>query len=281
MSSQTQKKRITTADIAARKSGEPIVCLTAYDAPMAAILDEHCDVLLVGDSVGMVVHGLPSTVGVTIDMMIMHGKAVMRGSEQALIVIDMPFGSYEASPQLAFENATRLLKETGAQAVKLESGRYAAEAIKFLVERGIPVMGHVGLRPQAINVYGAFKARGRTTAERAEILAEAEATALAGAFAIVVEGVAEDLAREITERVKTPTIGIGASSVCDGQILVTQDMLGMFDWTPKFVKRYANLRSAIKDAIAQYAGEVRRRSFPEAAQVYRLDQPARPGKPVA
>lgn len=281
MSSQTQKKRITTADIAARKSGEPIVCLTAYDAPMAAILDEHCDVLLVGDSVGMVVHGLPSTVGVTIDMMIMHGKAVMRGSEQALIVIDMPFGSYEASPQLAFENATRLLKETGAQAVKLESGRYAAEAIKFLVERGIPVMGHVGLRPQAINVYGAFKARGRTTAERAEILAEAEATALAGAFAIVVEGVAEDLAREITERVKTPTIGIGASSVCDGQILVTQDMLGMFDWTPKFVKRYANLRSSIKDAIAQYAGEVRRRSFPEAAQVYRLDQPARPGKPVA
>ena len=281
MSSQTPKKRVTTADIATRKGGEPIVCLTAYDAPMASILDEHCDVLLVGDSVGMVVHGLPTTVGVTIDMMIMHGKAVMRGSEQALIVIDMPFGSYEASPQLAFENATRLLKETGAQAVKLESGRYAAEAIKFLVERGVPVMGHVGLRPQAINVYGAFKARGRTTSERAEILAEAEATALAGAFAIVVEGVAEDLAREITERVKTPTIGIGASSVCDGQILVTPDMLGMFDWTPKFVKRYANLRSSIKDAVAQYAGEVRRRSFPEAAQVYRLDQPTRPGKPVA
>lgn len=281
MSSQTLKKRTNTADIAARKGGEPIVCLTAYDAPMAAILDEHCDVLLVGDSVGMVVHGLPSTVGVTMEMMIMHGRAVMRGSERALVVVDMPFGSYEASPELAFENATRLLKETGAQAVKLESGRYAADAIRFLVERGVPVMGHVGLRPQAINVYGAFKARGRTTSERAEILAEAEATAQAGAFAIVVEGVAEDLAREITDRIRTPTIGIGASAACDGQILVTQDMLGLFDWTPKFVKRYASLKSAINDAVGQYAGEVRRRSFPEAAQVYRLETPPRPGKTSA
>jgi 3-methyl-2-oxobutanoate hydroxymethyltransferase len=278
MSKQTTIKRTTTADIAARKGGEPIVCLTAYDAPMASILDQHCDLLLVGDSVGMVVHGLPSTVGVTMDMMIMHGQAVMRGSERALVVVDMPFGSYEASPQQAFENATRLLKETGAQAVKLESGRYAADAIKFLVERGVPVMGHVGLRPQAINVYGAFKARGRTTSERAEILAEAEATANAGAFAVVVEGVAEDLAREITERLKTPTIGIGASSACDGQILVTHDMLGVFDWTPKFVKRYAGLRTAIADAVAQYASEVRRRSFPEPAQVYRLDAPGKPEK---
>ncbi len=278
MSSQTTVKRTTTADIAARKGGEPVVCLTAYDAPMASILDPHCDILLVGDSVGMVVHGLPSTVGVTIDMMIMHGRAVMRASERALVVIDMPFGSYEASPAQAFENATRLLKETGAQAVKLESGRYAADAIKFMVERGVPVMGHVGLRPQAINVYGAFRARGRTTTERAEILGEAEATAKAGAFAVVVEGVAEDLAREITERISAPTIGIGASSVCDGQILVTQDMLGLFDWTPKFVKRYASLRSSITDAVVQYASEVRRRSFPEAAQVYRLDSPTRPKK---
>jgi 3-methyl-2-oxobutanoate hydroxymethyltransferase len=278
MSKQIAAKRTTTADIAARKGGEPIVCLTAYDAPTAAILDQHCDLLLVGDSVGMVVHGLPSTVGVTMEMMILHGQAVMRGSERALVVVDMPFGSYEATPAQAFENATRLLKETGAQAVKLESGRYAADAIRFMVERGVPVMGHVGLRPQAINVYGAFKARGRTTAERAEILAEAEATANAGAFAIVVEGVAEDLASEITERVKTPTIGIGASSKCDGQILVTPDMLGVFDWTPKFVKRYASLRSAISDAVAEYASEVRRRSFPEPAQVYRLDAPVRPGK---
>ncbi|MCB2097677.1 MAG: 3-methyl-2-oxobutanoate hydroxymethyltransferase, partial [Parvularculaceae bacterium] len=178
----------------------------------------------------------------------------------------------------AFDNASRLLKETGAQAVKLESGRYAADTIRFLVERGVPVMGHVGLRPQAINVYGAFKARGRTTAERAETLAEAEATANAGAFAIVVEGVAEDLAREITERISTPTIGIGASSVCDGQILVTPDMLGLFDWTPKFVKRYAGLRASIREAVDQYASEVRRRSFPEAAQVYRLDSSAPPRK---
>lgn len=278
MSLQKSTKRVTTADIAARKGGEPIVCLTAYDAPTAAILDEHCDLLLVGDSVGMVVHGLPSTVGVTMEMMILHGQAVMRGSERALVVVDMPFGSYEASPAQAFENASRLLKETGAQAVKLESGRYAAEAIRFMVDRGVPVMGHVGLRPQAINVYGAFKARGRTTAERAEILAEAEATANAGAFAVVVEGVAEDLAREITERIGAPTIGIGASSICDGQILVTQDMLGLFDWTPKFVKRYASLRASIREAVAQYAAEVRRRSFPEAAQVYRLDAPGRPGK---
>ncbi|MGD9799537.1 MAG: 3-methyl-2-oxobutanoate hydroxymethyltransferase [Parvularculaceae bacterium] len=278
MSAQATKKRISTADIAARKGGEPIVCLTAYDAPMASILDDQCDLLLVGDSVGMVVHGLPTTVGVTMEMMILHGQAVMRGSERALVVVDMPFGSYEASPQQAFDNASRLLKETGAQAVKLESGRYAADTIRFLVERGVPVMGHVGLRPQAINVYGAFKARGRTTAERAETLAEAEATANAGAFAIVVEGVAEDLAREITERIATPTIGIGASSVCDGQILVTPDMLGLFDWTPKFVKRYAGLRASIREAVDQYASEVRRRSFPEAAQVYRLDSSAPPRK---
>ncbi len=278
MSAQSVKKRITTADIAARKGGEPIVSLTAYDAPTAAILDEYCDILLVGDSVGMVVHGLPSTVGVTMEMMILHGQAVMRGASRALVVIDMPFGSYEASKEQAFENAARLLKETGAQAVKLESGRYAAETIRFLVERGVPVMGHVGLRPQAINVYGAFKARGRTTAERAEILAEAEATAGAGAFAVVVEGVSEDLAQEVTERIKAPTIGIGASPACDGQILVTQDMLGLFDWTPKLVKRYAALRTAIRGAVEAYAGEVRQRSFPEAAQVYRLD-PAKPVKP--
>ena len=278
MSAQGSAKRTSTADIAGRKGGEPIVCLTAYDAPMAAIIDEQCDLILVGDSVGMVVHGLPSTVGVTMEMMILHGRAVMRGSSRALVVVDMPFGSYESSPQQAFDNASRLLKETAAQAVKLESGRYAAETIRFLVERGVPVMGHVGLRPQAINVYGAFKARGRTTAERAEILAEAEATANAGAFAVVVEGVAEDLAREITERIAAPTIGIGASSICDGQILVTPDMLGLFDWTPKFVKRYASLRASIREAVDQYASEVRGRRFPEAAQVYRLDSPSRPGK---
>ena len=275
MSARTTKKRLSTTDIAARKGAEPLVCLTAYDAPTAAILDEHCDILLVGDSVGMVVHGLPSTVGVTMEMMVLHGRAVMRGAATALVVVDMPFGSYEGSPLTAFENASRLLMETGAQAVKLESGRYAADTIRFLVDRGVPVMGHVGLRPQAINVVGGFKARGRNTTERAEIIAEAEASASAGAFAIVVEGVAEDLAREITDRVSVPTIGIGASAECDGQILVTPDMLGLFDWTPKFVKRYAGMRSMMHEAVAQYASEVRARRFPEPAQVYQLN-PAAP-----
>lgn len=270
MSAQTQSSRMTAAAIAARKGGEPIVCLTAYDAPTARLLDPHCDLLLVGDSVGMVVHGLPSTVGVTLEMMILHGQAVMRGASSALVVVDMPFGSYEHSPEQAFANSARVLKETGAQAVKLESGRYAAETIRFLVERGVPVMGHVGLRPQAVNVTGGFKAQGRTTKERATILAEAEAAVAAGAFAIVVEGVAEDLAREITAKVSAPTIGIGASAACDGQILVTQDMLGLFDWTPKFVKRYADLRTAITGAAEKYAADVRARQFPEAAQVYRL-----------
>ncbi len=266
------RRRTTTKDIASRKGGEPIVCLTAYDAPTASILDRHCDLLLVGDSVGMVVHGLPSTVGVTLDMMIMHGQAVMRGAHQALVVVDMPFGSYEASPEIAFENAARILQETGAQAVKLESGRYAADTIRFLVERGVPVMGHVGLRPQAVHVTGGFKAKGKEETEREEIMAEARAAADAGAFAIVVEGVAEDLAREITNVTPVPTIGIGASPACDGQILVTQDMLGLFDWTPKFVKRYASLRTAIDDAVSAYAEEVRARRFPEPAQLYYLDK---------
>jgi 3-methyl-2-oxobutanoate hydroxymethyltransferase len=265
-----------------RKGGEPIVCLTAYDAPMAAILDEHCDVLLVGDSVGMVVHGLPSTVGVTVDMMVMHAKAVMRTAQRALVVVDLPFGSYESGPKEAFRNASKILAETGAQAVKLESGRYAAKTIRFLVERGVPVMAHVGLRPQAVNVTGGFRAKGRTEAERREILAEARAADEAGAFAIVVEGVAEDLAREITMSVAAPTIGIGASPACDGQILVTEDMLGLFEWTPKFVKRYAGLRSAIKDAVGQYAREVRSRTFPEPAQVYKIDNArSRPKKSSA
>lgn len=271
MSTQKTVRRLTAADIAARKNAEPIVCLTAYSAPMASILDDFCDLLLVGDSVGMVLHGLPSTVGVTLDMMIMHGQAVMRGSQNAMVVVDMPFGTYEASREQAFENASRILRETGAQAVKLESGRFAAETIRYLVERGVPVMGHVGLRPQAVNVTGGFRARGRTTEERAEILAEADATARAGAFAIVIEGVAEDLAREITRKLSTPTVGIGASPACDGQILVTEDMLGLFDWTPKFVKRYGSLRSAIQASVEAYAREVKNRSFPEPAQLYRLD----------
>lgn len=270
MSAQTQKRRKTVNDLAKAKGGEPLVCLTAYDAPRAALLDPFVDVLLVGDSLGMVVHGFDSTVGVTVDMMIMHGKAVMRGAKQAFVVVDMPFGSYEASPTHAFENASRIMMETGCQAVKLESGVYAGETIKHLVERGIPVMGHVGLRPQAINVDGGFKAKGRTNSERQRVIDEAKAAEEGGAFAIVIEGVAEDLAAEITGKLSIPTIGIGASASCDGQILVTEDMLGLFDWTPKFVRRYGNVRSEIAKSVEAYAKEVRLREFPGAAETYSI-----------
>ena len=270
MSAQRQEtvRRIAAPDIAARKGGVPIVCLTAYTAPVAEILDEHCDLLLVGDSVGMVVHGLPNTVGVTLEMMILHGQAVMRTAKRAMVVVDMPFGSYEGSPETAYANAARVMKETGAQAVKVESGPTVVETIEYLVKRGIPVMGHVGLRPQAVNVDGGFKAKGKAGEERARILEEAKATAAAGAFAVVVEGVAEGLAREITEAIDVPTIGIGASACCDGQILVTDDMLGLFDWTPQFVRRYADLRGEISKAIAGYADDVRQRTFPGPAEIY-------------
>lgn len=270
MSKQTQTARKTVKDIVAAKGGTPLVMLTAYDAPMAAILDDHADILLVGDSLGMVVHGLPSTVGVTMEMMILHGQAVMRGSQQAMVVVDMPFGSYETNADQAFQNAARIMKETGCQAIKIESGAYAAGQIAHLVERGIPVMGHIGLRPQAINVDGGFRAKGRTEAERERVVAEARAAADAGAFCIVIEGVAEDLAAEITAEVSCPTIGIGASAACDGQVLVTQDMLGLFDWTPKFVRRYADLKTAVDQAAAEYAADVRARRFPGQGETYTL-----------
>jgi 3-methyl-2-oxobutanoate hydroxymethyltransferase len=278
MSSQKQEavKRIAAPDIRARKGGEPIVCLTAYDAPTAALLDDHCDLLLVGDSVGMVVHGMPNTVGVTLEMMILHGQAVMRGSRRAMVVIDMPFGSYEGGKEQAYANCARVMKETGAQGVKVESGPTVAETIAYLVQRGIPVMGHVGLRPQAVLTDGAFKAKGKTDEERLRVMSEAEATADAGAFAVVVEGVAEGLAREITLAIDKPTIGIGASSACDGQILVTPDMLGLFDWTPKFVRRYADLRSDIDRAVAAYAADVKARRFPAEVETYFSKKPATP-----
>ncbi|MBI5939142.1 MAG: 3-methyl-2-oxobutanoate hydroxymethyltransferase [Caulobacterales bacterium] len=261
-------RRLAAPDIAGRKGGEPIVCLTAYTAPVAAVLDEVCDLLLVGDSVGMVVHGLPNTVGVTLEMMILHGQAVMRTSRRAMVVVDMPFGSYEGGKEEAYSNAVRIMKETGCQAVKVESGPTVPETIDYMVKRGIPVMGHVGLRPQAVLVDGGFKAKGRTDDERTRILAEARATADAGAFAVVVEGVAEPLAREITAAIAPPTIGIGASAGCDGQILVTDDMLGLFDWTPKFVRRYADLKGEIARAAGAYADDVRARRFPGEAETY-------------
>jgi 3-methyl-2-oxobutanoate hydroxymethyltransferase len=263
-------RRFAAPDISARKGKVPVVCLTAYTAPMAELLDEHCDLLLVGDSVGMVVHGLPNTVGVTLEMMILHGQAVMRGSRKAMVVVDMPFGSYEGSAEIAYANAARVMKETGAQAVKVEAGPAVAGNLEYLVARGIPVMGHVGLRPQAVLVDGGFKAKGRAGDERRQILEDAHAAAAAGAFAVVIEGVAEGLAREITAAIQVPTIGIGASAGCDGQILVTDDMLGLFDWTPKFVRRYADLRGVISDAAARYAADVRAVSFPGEAEVYRF-----------
>ena len=263
-----QVRRAAAPDIAARKGKTPIVCLTAYTAPVAEILDEHCDLLLVGDSVGMVVHGLPNTVGVTLEMMILHGQAVMRGSKTAMVVVDMPFGSYEASPEVAYANAARIMKETGAQAVKVEAGELIAGTIEYMVKRGIPVMGHVGLRPQSVLVEGGFKAKGKAGEERRRILEDARANAEAGAFAVVVEGVAEGLAREITEAISAPTIGIGASAGCDGQVLVTDDMLGLFEWTPKFVRRYADLKGEISRAAAGYAEDVRARRFPGPAEIY-------------
>ena len=266
--SSSGPQRLTVRQVRARKGGEPIVCLTAYTAPMADILDGACDLLLVGDSVGMVLHGLPNTVGVTMAMMILHGQAVMRASRHALVVVDMPFGSYEGGHEIAYANAARILKETGAGAVKVESGPTVGETIAYLTRRGIPVMGHVGLRPQAILVDGEFRARGRRPEEFACVIAEAQAAEAAGAFAIVVEGVAEALAREITLAVSVPTIGIGASAGCDGQILVTEDMLGLFEWTPKFVRRYGDLRAQITRAVADYARDVRAGEFPGVSETY-------------
>ena len=262
--------RLTVPEIRARKRGEKLVCLTAYTAPMAKLLDPLVDVLLVGDTVGMVLHGMSTTVGVTLDMMVLHGQAVMRGSSQALVVVDMPFGSYERSPRAAHKSAVRIMQETGCQAIKLESGKGIADTISFLVDRGIAVMAHVGLRPQAVNVDGGFKAKGRFEDERERVLDEARAADQAGAFAMVIEGVARDLADDITREVSVPTIGIGASPDCDGQILVTDDMLGLFDWTPKFVRRYANLRETISRAAATYAADVRGGKFPDAAEIYTL-----------
>ncbi|NYD91478.1 3-methyl-2-oxobutanoate hydroxymethyltransferase [Sphingomonas melonis] len=267
------RKRLTVPAIRQRKSsreggGEPLVMLTAYTVRNAQLLDPHCDMLLVGDSLGQVIYGLPSTVPVTLQMMAAHGAAVVRGSYHAVVVIDMPFGSYEASPQQAFESAAFLLKETGAAAVKLEGGEAMAPTVRFLSERGIPVMGHVGLTPQAVNVLGGYGARGRSEAEAAKIVADATAIADAGAFAVVIEGVMEPIAIRITQEIACPTIGIGASAQCDGQVLVAEDMLGLFERTARFVKRYDDMAGRISAAAEAYAGEVRSRSFPGPEQIY-------------
>lgn len=262
-------KRNTTKNITALRGKSPIVCLTAYTAPMASFLDEAADLLLVGDSLGMVVYGLESTIGVTMDMMINHTKAVMRGSKKACVIFDMPFGSYQESPEFAFRNASRALMETGCAGVKLEGGKEMAETVRFLVQRGIPVMGHVGLTPQSVNVMGGFCTQGKTEETAKMIMEDAIAIEKAGAFSIVIEGTIEPVAREITEKVSVPTIGIGASPACDGQVLVAEDILGLFsDFKPKFVKQYADLGAEVSKCAIKYAGEVRNRTFPAAEHCF-------------
>jgi 3-methyl-2-oxobutanoate hydroxymethyltransferase len=270
MSTQAEVKRLTAPDIRARKGGAPIVALTSYHAHTARIVDRHCDVILVGDSLGMVMHGLETTVPVTLDMMILQGHAVMRGSRRALVVVDMPFGSYEAAKEQAFASCARVMKETGCGAIKLEGGRRMAETIAFLVERGVPVMGHVGLTPQAINTIGSFRAQGRDEKDWGPIEEDARAVAEAGAFSVVIEAVAEPLAARITAQVPIPTIGIGASPTCDGQILVLEDMLGLSPRVPKFVKRYGQLGPSIDAAVEAYASDVRARAFPGKDNVYSM-----------
>ncbi|MCB1477987.1 MAG: 3-methyl-2-oxobutanoate hydroxymethyltransferase [Tepidamorphaceae bacterium] len=268
MSVQKTAVRLTVPSLRARKDGDPIVSLTAYDVETARLADPHCDMLLVGDSLGMVVYGLPSTLAVTLDMMAAHGAAVVRGSSHAVVGIDMPFGSYEQGPGQAFESAAWLMAQTGAQAVKLEGGVAMAETIRFLVRRGIPVIGHVGLTPQAVNVLGGFRVQGRSRDGWPAIEADAKAVAEAGAFSIVVEGVSEPLARRLTEIVDVPTIGIGASAGCDGQILVTEDMLGLTAKAPKFVRRFAGIGKSMDEAFAAYAQAVRDRTFPALEETY-------------
>jgi len=266
--SDAAAKPMTVPAIRAAKGGVPLVMLTAYTARMAELLAPHSDMLLVGDSLAQVIYGLPSTVPVTLEMMCAHGAAVVRGAPRSLVIIDMPFGSYEVSKEQAFASAARILKESGAAAVKLEGGVAMAETIAFLSARGIPVMGHVGLTPQAVNALGGYGARGRSAAEAAKIVGDAVAVADAGAFAIVIEGVVEPVAVAITERVACPTIGIGASAQCDGQVLVGEDMLGLFDRTPRFVKTYGTMAAGIAEAAAGFAAEVRTRAFPAAGQTY-------------
>jgi 3-methyl-2-oxobutanoate hydroxymethyltransferase len=270
MSAITQTKRITVPEIRAHKSAKPVVCLTCYHAHTARLLDAHVDLMLVGDSVGMVMHGMENTLGVTLEMMILHGQAVMRGSSRALVVVDMPFGSYEESPQVAFRSAARIIQVTGCTAVKLEGGQRMAETIAYLTERGIPVMGHIGLTPQRIQMLGGFKTQGRTLAEWPAIEADAKAVAEAGAFAVVLEGMAEPLAAKITRDLAIPTVGIGASAECDGQILVLEDMLGLNPSPPRFVREYASLGRDIEAAVKAYAADVRTRAFPGAENVYPL-----------
>jgi 3-methyl-2-oxobutanoate hydroxymethyltransferase len=271
MSAHGKQKRLTTVSIRAMKGGERIVCLTAYTTPIARLLDPHCDLLLVGDSVGMVLYGMDTTVAVTLDMMIAHGRAVMRGTSHACVIVDLPFGSYQESKEQAFRNAVRVMQETGCDGVKLEGGEEMAETIAFLTSRGVPVFGHIGLMPQLVNTAGGFRSLGHSEQEAEKVRRDAAAVANAGAFAIVVEGTVEPLAREITTSLAVPTIGIGASSACDGQVLVSDDMLGLFnDFKPRFVKRFAELSPLVSQAVENYAEEVRGGRFPGPEHTFQI-----------
>jgi len=265
----TPTRRTTAPQIAKRKGGEPIVSLTSYHAHTAAIVDRYADFILVGDSLGMVMHGMETTVGVPLDLMIMHGRAVVRGTKKALIVVDMPFGSYEESPAVAFRNAARVMKETGCGAVKIEGGQRMGETIRFLSERGIPVMAHIGLTPQSWNTFGGFKTQGREQDSWPLHEEDARVVTEAGAFAVVVEGMVEPLAARITGQIAIPTIGIGASVQCDGQILVLEDILGLSPRVPKFVRVYGQVGPLIEDSVRRYAEDVRARAFPTEDHVYR------------
>ncbi len=280
MSVSIADKKHTPSELRARKGGVPIVCLTAYTAPMARLLDATADLLLVGNSLAMVIYGFDSTLPVTLDIMIAHGAAVVRGARRSCVIVDMPFGTYQEDPAQAFRNAARIMRETGCAGVKLEGGEPMAETVRFLAERGIPVLGHVGLQPQSVNALGGFRAQGRNDVEAARVIADAHAVADAGAFALVVEGTAEPVARRLTSEVAVPTIGIGASPACDGQILVTEDMLGIFgEFQPKFVKRYAELGGAITAAASSYADDVRARRFPAPEHTYAM-APAKRAAPA-
>lgn len=269
MSSQNQIQRVTVKQIRAYKGARPIVSLTAYHAAMASVADCYCDFLLVGDSLGMVVYGMDTTIGVTIDLMVAHGKAVVKGSKRALVVVDMPFGTYEEGPEQALRNAVHIMKKTECGALKLEGGIWIAPTVHFLVERGIPIIGHIGLTPQRINILGGFKTQGRDKITAKAIESDARAIEQAGAFAIVIEGVVEQLAARLTELLKIPTIGIGASNTCDGQILVMEDMLGLSEPVPKFVRKYAAMAKLMDSAFKNYADDVKARKFPSELEFYR------------
>ena len=272
MSVQKELRRISVPDIRARKGREPIVSLTCYHAHTAQLLDSHVDVMLVGDSLGMVMHGMETTLGVSLELMILHAQAVMRGAKRALVVVDMPFGTYEESPEIAFRNAARVMKETGCSAVKIEGGSRMAPTIRYLTMRGIPVMAHIGMTPQMVQVLGGFKTQGRTAEEWPLLEADAKDIDEAGAFAVVLEAMAEPLAAKITKLVSIPTIGIGASPDCDGQILVMEDMLGLNPNPPRFVREYAHVGAEIEAAVKAYAADVRSRRFPGQENIYTMSK---------